>query len=114
MFKTADIKPFYSSKDYDQKKSGQQKTLPILEKSMVSSIMATYSSPSSNSSSAYKYAESNQDHPKSKSNSPVYQAQSTNGYHQTYYANVANSTGTANSMLNGAIKVSLNSKNLNN
>lgn len=112
MFQTADIKPLSISKDYDYNKSGQ-KALPILEKSMVSSIMATYSStPSSASSSAYKYAESNQYHPKSKTNSPVYQAQSTNGY-QPYYANVANSTGTANSLLNGTVKVSLNSNYLN-
>lgn len=109
MFQTADIKPLSLSKDYDHNRTGE-KALPILEKSLVSSIMATYSSsPSSAPSSAYKYAESNQYLSKSKTNSPVSQAQSTNGY-QTYYANVANSTGTANSLLNGTVKVSMNNE----
>lgn len=88
----------------------------VLNKSFNSAIMATYScsSPSSRTSSAYlsgKYTESNHEGSKSKTSSPAFQAQSSNGY-QTYYANVAtanvaNSTGTANSLLSGPLKLSV-------
>lgn len=98
--------------------STQKSTDQILEKGLISSIMATYSSStrSSTASSTYlsgKYANeaTSYQSSKSKTNSPVYQAQSNNGY-QSYYANTATAaTGAANSLLNGAVKVSVLSKN---
>ena len=112
----SDIKPLNIEKC---KKKNSNFHESVLNKSLNSAIMATYScsSPSSRASSAYlsgKYAESNHEGSKSKTSSPAYQAQSNNGY-QTYYANVAtanvaNSTGTANSLLNGPLKLSVLSK----
>lgn len=104
----SDIKPFNIEKCQKNNSSFKE---TVLNKSLNSAIMATYScsSSSSRTSSAYlsgKYAESNHEGSKSKTSSPVYQAQSNNSY-QTYYANVANSTGTANSLLNGPLKLSV-------
>lgn len=101
------------------KLSSQSSAEPIIEKCRISSSMATYSSNSSPSqpSPAFlsgKYAnDTNNQNSKSKTNSPSYQVQSSTGY-QPYYASAAtagNATGTANSLLNGTVKVSLLSMN---
>jgi hypothetical protein len=81
--------------------------------------MATYSSASLIPSTSNSYQNHNICEQKSVKNggSPTFKAHSntSNGYHPSYYAatnNVANSTGTANSLLNSAVKVSLISKNI--
>lgn len=109
--KSAEFKPF-NNREFFKTKLLIKKPILILEKSLSSASMATYStsSPSSTASSAYlsgKYADHSHDHSKNKTSSPQYQTQPLSSY-QTYHANVANSTGTANSILNSSMKVSYN------